>query len=170
VKALEDRVVKAEKDAAHFSDELHQERDHASQLEKTRHSQENQIKDMQARLDEAEAAALKGGKKTIQKLEQQVRDIEIQLDGEQRHHAETQKSVRKQERMLKELALQSEEENKVHAQGQASVDTLQQKLKTYKRQVEEAVSTHFHPQYRRLLSYVNIVDGCSFRYRVYSVW
>jgi len=38
---------------------------------------------MQVRLDEAEAAALKGGKKIIAKLEERIRALEQELDGEQ---------------------------------------------------------------------------------------
>jgi hypothetical protein len=37
-----------------------------------RKSLEQQVKDLQVRLDEAEANALKGGKRIIQKLEQRV--------------------------------------------------------------------------------------------------
>jgi len=38
-----------------------------------RKSLEQQVKDLQVRLDEAEANALKGGKRIIQKLEQRVK-------------------------------------------------------------------------------------------------
>lgn len=41
-------------------------------VEKLRKSLEQQVKDLQVRLDEAEANALKGGKRIIQKLEQRV--------------------------------------------------------------------------------------------------
>merc|ERR1711862_228612 len=51
--------------------------------------------DLQARLDEAEAAALKGGKRVIAKLEARVRELETELDAEQRRHAETGKNLRK---------------------------------------------------------------------------
>lgn len=44
-------------------------------VEKLRKSLEQQVKDLQVRLDEAEANALKGGKRIIQKLEQRVRFI-----------------------------------------------------------------------------------------------
>lgn len=44
-------------------------------VEKLRKSLEQQVKDLQVRLDEAEANALKGGKRIIQKLEQRVRLI-----------------------------------------------------------------------------------------------
>lgn len=40
---------------------------------------------MQVRLDEAEAAALKGGKKIIAKLEERIRSLEQEFDGEQRY-------------------------------------------------------------------------------------
>lgn len=43
-------------------------------MEKLRKSLEQQVKDLQVRLDEAEANALKGGKRIIQKLEQRVRN------------------------------------------------------------------------------------------------
>jgi uncharacterized protein YlxW (UPF0749 family) len=59
-------------DAARLADELRNEQEHSQQIEKFRKSMENQVKDLQVRLDEAEAQALKGGKKMIAKLEQRV--------------------------------------------------------------------------------------------------
>ena len=41
-------------------------------VERVRKGLEQQVKDLQSRLDEAEANALKGGKRIIQKLEQRV--------------------------------------------------------------------------------------------------
>merc|ERR1711928_39798 len=78
-----------------------------------------------------------GGKKAIQKLEQRTRELEQELDGEQRRHADAQKNLRKSERRIKELTFQSEEDRKNHERMQDLVDKLQQKIKTYKRQVEE---------------------------------
>lgn len=48
-------------------------------MEKLRKALESQLKDMQVRLDEAEAQALKGGKKIIQKLEQRVSTFQFSL-------------------------------------------------------------------------------------------
>jgi chromosome segregation ATPase len=125
-------------DAARIAEELRQEQDHAGQIEKMRRAMESQVKELQARLDEAEAAALKGGKRMIQKLEQRVRELEVELDNEQKRHQETQKNMRKQDRRLKELAFQSDEDRKNQERMQDMIDKLQQKIKTYKRQVEEA--------------------------------
>ncbi|XP_055702068.1 myosin heavy chain, muscle isoform X26 [Phlebotomus papatasi] len=137
-KNSEEKAKKAMVDAARLADELRAEQDHAQTQEKLRKALETQIKELQIRLDEAEANALKGGKKAIQKLEQRVRELENELDGEQRRHADAQKNLRKSERRIKELTFQSEEDRKNHERMQDLVDKLQQKIKTYKRQIEEA--------------------------------
>ncbi|XP_055686230.1 myosin heavy chain, muscle isoform X9 [Lutzomyia longipalpis] len=137
-KNSEEKAKKAMVDAARLADELRAEQDHAQTQEKLRKALETQIKELQVRLDEAEANALKGGKKAIQKLEQRVRELENELDGEQRRHADAQKNLRKSERRIKELTFQSEEDRKNHERMQDLVDKLQQKIKTYKRQIEEA--------------------------------
>lgn len=111
---------------------------------------------MQVRLDEAEAAALKGGKKIIAKLEERIRSLEQEFDGEQRYiffknyffylpnklfsrHQDTEKNYRKVERRAKELDFQVEEDKKNSERLTDLIDKLQGKLKVYKRQVEEAV-------------------------------
>ncbi|XP_049529661.1 myosin heavy chain, muscle isoform X5 [Anopheles darlingi] len=137
-KNSEEKAKKAMVDAARLADELRAEQDHAQTQEKLRKALEQQIKELQVRLDEAESNALKGGKKAIQKLEQRVRELESELDSEQRRHADAQKNLRKSERRIKELTFQSEEDRKNHERMQDLVDKLQQKIKTYKRQIEEA--------------------------------
>ncbi|KAL1140545.1 hypothetical protein AAG570_000475 [Ranatra chinensis] len=137
-KNSEEKAKKAMVDAARLADELRAEQDHAQTQEKLRKALETQIKELQIRLDEAETNALKGGKKAIAKLEQRVRELENELDGEQRRHADAQKNLRKSERRIKELSFQADEDRKNHERMQDLVDKLQQKIKTYKRQIEEA--------------------------------
>lgn len=74
-RTLDDKAKKAMIDAARMADELRGEQEHSAHLERQRKAAEVQIKEMQARLEEAEAAALKGGKRVIQKLEQRVNFI-----------------------------------------------------------------------------------------------
>lgn len=59
-------------DAARLAEELRFEQEHAIQVERLRKGLEQQVKDLQGRLDESEANALKGGKRIISKLEQRV--------------------------------------------------------------------------------------------------
>jgi myosin heavy chain 6/7 len=51
-------------------------KEHVSTIDKLRKALEQQVKDLQVRLDEAEANALKGGKRIIQKLEQRVSSLQ----------------------------------------------------------------------------------------------
>ena len=81
-----------------------------------------------------------GGKKALHKLEQKVRELEMELDSEQRKHQDTDKNLKRQERKLKEMAMQAEEDKKNQERLNSTIDSLQQKIKIYKRQVEEAVS------------------------------
>jgi len=82
---------------------------------------------------------MKGGKRAQQKMEQRLRDLEMELDAEQRRHGETTKNLRKQDRRLKELAFQGDEDRKLHDRLRDANEKLQQKIKAYKRQVEETV-------------------------------
>jgi len=113
-----------------------------------------QIKELQAHLDDAEASAMKGGKRTLAKLEQRVRELELELESEQRRYQEADKNARKQERRMKELSLQADEDRKTQDRLNDMVDKLQQKIKTYKRQVEEAVDAAFHCRRQRGLTSV----------------
>merc|ERR1712226_1161947 len=56
----------------------------AQNLERERKLMEAQAKDMQARLDDAETNALKGGKKAMSKMDTRIRELESELDAENR--------------------------------------------------------------------------------------
>jgi myosin heavy chain 6/7 len=62
-----------EADTARLADELRREQEHAVHVDRLRKGLEQQVKDLQTRLDEAEGNALKGGKRILSKLEQRVR-------------------------------------------------------------------------------------------------
>lgn len=114
-----------------MAEELKKEQDTSSHLERMKRNMEQTVKDLQMRLDEAEQIALKGGKKQIQKMENrvsitseiickksqiwawvvyssvsQVRELEGELECEQKKSGEFQKGIRKYERRIKELTYQ----------------------------------------------------------------
>ncbi|XP_060931807.1 myosin heavy chain, fast skeletal muscle-like [Limanda limanda] len=134
----EDKAKKAITDAAMMAEELKKEQDTSSHLERMKKNLEVAVKDLQHRLDEAENLAMKGGKKQLQKLESRVRELESEIDAEQRRGADAVKGVRKYERRVKELTYQTEEDKKNGSRLQDLVDKLQLKVKAYKRQSEEA--------------------------------
>ncbi|XP_070360162.1 myosin-6 [Equus asinus] len=134
----EEKAKKAITDAAMMAEELKKEQDTSAHLERMKKNMEQTIKDLQHRLDEAEQIALKGGKKQLQKLEARVRELENELEVEQKRNVETVKGMRKSERRIKELTYQTEEDKKNLLRLQDLVDKLQLKVKAYKRQAEEA--------------------------------
>uniref|UniRef100_A0A7N6AYT6 Myosin, heavy chain b n=1 Tax=Anabas testudineus TaxID=64144 RepID=A0A7N6AYT6_ANATE len=134
----EEKAKKAITDAAMMAEELKKEQDTSAHLERMKKNLEVTVKDLQHRLDEAENLAMKGGKKQLQKLEARVRELEAEVEGEQRRGAEAIKGVRKYERRVKELTYQTEEDKKNIIRLQDLVDKLQLKVKAYKRQAEEA--------------------------------
>ncbi|XP_040186809.1 myosin-1B-like [Rana temporaria] len=133
----DEKAKKAITDAAMMAEELKKEQDTSAHLERMKKNLEQSVKDLQHRLDEAEQLALKGGKKQLQKLEARVRELENELDAEQRRSSDAIKGVRKYERRVKELSYQSEEDRKNVLRLQDLVDKLQMKVKSYKRQSEE---------------------------------
>merc|ERR1719336_2905335 len=124
-------------DAARLADELRLEQENAQMAERSRRVLDNQVKDMQTKLDEAEQIAMKGGKKVTSRLEQKIKDLESQLDNEQRRLVDAQKSQRRTDRRIKELTFSQDEDHKNHERMQELVDKLQNKVKSYKKQIEE---------------------------------
>jgi len=137
LKFSEDRVRKATSDSARLAEELRQEQEHSINCEKMRKALELHVKDLQERLDQAEANALKGGKRIIQKLEQRIHELETELETEQKHHNDTMKEIKRNNRRLKDLAMQSEDDKKSMVRLQELNDQLNAKVKAYRRQCEE---------------------------------
>ncbi|XP_067107344.1 myosin-7-like [Osmerus mordax] len=134
----EEKAKKAITDAAMMAEELKKEQDTSAHLERMKKNMEQTIKDLQHRLDEAEQIAMKGGKKQVQKLEARVRELETEVELEQRKSSDSVKGVRKYERRIKELTYQTEEDRKNLSRLQDLVDKLQLKVKSFKRTAEEA--------------------------------
>uniref|UniRef100_A0A672JMD4 Myosin-7 n=1 Tax=Salarias fasciatus TaxID=181472 RepID=A0A672JMD4_SALFA len=148
----EEKAKKAITDAAMMAEELKKEQDTSSHLERMKKNMEQTIKDLQHRLDEAEQIAMKGGKKQVQKLEARVRELENEVESEQKKSSEAVKGIRKYERRIKELTYQTEEDRKNVLRLQDLVDKLQMKVKAYKRSAEEAeeqANTHL-TKFRKL--------------------
>merc|ERR1711997_96700 len=134
----DDKAKKSMVDAARLAEELRHEQDLAQAIEKERKLLECQVKDVQARLDEAEVNALKGGKKAMNKMESRIRELQSELDAENRRFADAAKNLRRSERRIKELSFAGDEDRKNHERMQTLIDGLQGKIKAYKKQIEEA--------------------------------
>ena len=134
----EEKAQRAMVDAARLADELRAEQDIAMMLERDKKLLEAQAKDAQNRLDESEQNALKGGKKAIAKMDTRIRELESELEAENRRFADAQKNLRRSERYVKELTYTQDEDRKNHERMQSLIDQLQGKIRSYKKQIEEA--------------------------------
>ena len=134
----DEKAKKSMVDAARLAEELRQEQEVAQVFERDRKLLECQLKDVQQRLDEAETNALKGGKKAMNKMESRIRELQSEMDAEQRRFADSQKNLRRSERTIKELTYASDEDRKNHERMQQLIEQLQSKIKSYKKQIEEA--------------------------------
>merc|ERR1712223_130970 len=92
---------------------------------------------MTIRIEEIETTAISSSKRTIQKMEMRIVELEEFLSKEKAMHVETTTALHKKERSVKELLLQSEEDRKNILILQESLERLNEKIKMYKRQLEE---------------------------------
>merc|ERR1712223_639191 len=67
-----------------------------------------------------------------------IRELESELDAENRRLGDASKNLRKSERHVKELTYTMDEDKKNQERMQALIDQLQGKIKSYKKQIGEA--------------------------------
>merc|ERR1711922_40496 len=137
-KNAEEKSKKAMVDAARLADELRAEQDHATGQAAAKKSLETQFGDLECRLSDAEAAAMKGGKAAMAKLEMRIRELEGELSSVQSRTSESMKAYQRAERQAKELTFSQDEDRKNQDRMSELAGKLQQKIKTYKQQIEEA--------------------------------
>merc|ERR1712088_847803 len=136
-KGSEEKAKKAMVDAARLADELRAEQDHAAALEKGKKTMDAQIHELENRLAEANAAAAKGGRNAMAKLEGRIREMEIELGGVQSKTSESFKVYQKSERRIKELQFQQEEDHKNQDQMSELANKLQAKIRKAQQELEE---------------------------------
>jgi predicted RNase H-like nuclease (RuvC/YqgF family) len=73
---------------------------------------------------------VRGGRKTIEKLEAKVRGLTTDLDCEHRWKTEYMKNFRKAERRLKEIEFQLEEERKSYEKLQVKAKNFQMRVRS----------------------------------------
>merc|ERR1712213_122540 len=124
--------------AARLADELRAEQDHVNTESRAKRALDTQLSELEGRLADAEAHAMKGGKNAMAKLEMRIRELEMELGSTQSKTGESFKAFQRAERRVKELQFQQEEDRKNQDRMSDLANKLQQKIKTYKTQIEEA--------------------------------
>jgi len=134
----EEKAKRAMVDAARLADELRAEQDHTANENRAKRALEAQLSELENCLADAEAAGLKGGKAALSKLENKIRELELELGNTQTRTSENMKAFQRAERKVKELAFTQDEDKKNQDRMSELANKLQQKIKTYKAQIEDA--------------------------------
>merc|ERR1711994_281629 len=137
LKLADDRANKAANDAQHFEGLLREESVKVQKLDNVKKALETEVKNMTVRIEEIETTPISSSKRTIQKMQMRIVELEEFLSKEKAMHVETTTALHKKERSVKELLLQSEEDRKNILILQESLERLNEKIKMYKRQLEE---------------------------------
>merc|ERR1711973_169721 len=140
LKLADDRANKAGNDAQHFESLLREEQTKMVSLVNAKKALENEVKSLSVRIEEIETTAVASSKRTIQKMEVRITELEAMINSEKKSHTVTMTELHKKERSIKELIMQSEEDRKNILILQESLDKLNEKIKMYKRQLEEQES------------------------------
>merc|ERR1719211_485911 len=137
LKLADERANKAANDAQHFEGLLREECTKVQKIDNVKKALESEVKNLTIRMEEIETTAVSSSKRTIQKMEMRIVELEEFLSKEKAMHVETTTVLHKKERSVKELLLQSEEDRKNILILQESLERLNEKIKMYKRQLEE---------------------------------
>merc|ERR1712025_1539632 len=128
---------KASHDAQHFEGLLREEQAKLVKSDNIKKALETEMRSLTVRMEEIETNTVASSRRTIQKMELRIEELEVLLKKEKEVHVETTTLLHKKERSVKELLLQSEEDRKNILILQESLDKLNEKIKMYKRQLEE---------------------------------
>merc|ERR1712227_909270 len=150
----EDAANHAMTTAALLAENLKKEQDQAQYLERMKKMQEQAVKGLQNKLDEAEQIALKGSMKDQQKLETRCRELKAELQNENRKASENTKLSRKIDRKLKTTIYDNEEDKKTLERLNEQAEVLAGKMKVYKKANEAALeqANNAMGNYRKLIT------------------
>merc|ERR1712112_202684 len=128
-KNSEEKSKRAMVDAARLADELRAEQDHATAESRGKRALDTQINELENRIADAEASAMKAGKAAMSKLEMRIRELEMELGSVQTQTQESYKGFQRAERRVKELQFQQvEEAEEIAALNLAKFRKAQQEL------------------------------------------
>jgi len=121
-----------------MAEELRLEQSSSHHLEGRCRQMEIEVRDMAIRLEQAETAAVREGKRIIVKLQSRLADLESELNAEQRRGRDTVAENRKFAKLLQEFKVREEEDQRDLLEHKDLTNSLQMKMKTLKRQLNEA--------------------------------
>merc|ERR1719308_799861 len=127
LKLADDRANKAGSDAAHFESLLREEQNKLVKIDGAKKALENEVRSLSVRIEEIETNSVATSKRTIQKMEVRIQELEVMINTEKKAHAASMSEIQVKNRQIKELVLQSEEDRKNIVILQESLEKLNEK-------------------------------------------
>merc|ERR1712062_866538 len=89
LKLADDRANKAGADAGHFESLLREEQTKLVRIENAKKSLENEVRTLSVRIEEIETNSVATSKRTIQKMEIRITELEEMINSEKKSHSVT---------------------------------------------------------------------------------
>merc|ERR1711971_585771 len=112
LKLADDRANKAGADAGHLESLLREEQTKLMKISNAKAALEKQVHSLSVKIEEIETNSVATSKRTIQKMEIRITELEEMINVEKKSHAATMTEMQVKTRQIKELVLQSEEDRK----------------------------------------------------------
>ena len=112
LKLADDRANKAGSDAHHFESLLREEQAKLAKIDQAKKSLENEVRSLSVRIEEIETNSMATSKRTIQKMEVRIEELEMMIINQKESHATTMTELQTKTRRIEELILQSRRSRK----------------------------------------------------------
>ena len=112
LKLADDRANKAGSDAHHFESLLREEQAKLAKIDQAKKSLENEVRSLSVRIEEVETNSVATSKRTIQKMEVRIEELEMMIINQKESHATTMTELQTKTRRIEELILQSRRSRK----------------------------------------------------------
>ena len=123
-----EKSKKANFECAQLGEEYKKATDHTEFLAKTKSSLDAEVKSLQDRIAEQEEFNVKGSKRSIQRLQDDINELESKVEEKRKENEETAKNVKKLDRKYKEALMVLEEERKHLSRQQEEYESNQIKV------------------------------------------
>lgn len=132
-----EKSKKANFECAQLGEEYKKAADQTEFLNKTKTSLDMEVNSLQERVSEQEEFNAKGSKRSVQRLQDDIRELEVKTEEKRKENDDTSKNVKKLERKYKEAVMVLEEDRKFLARQQEEYECNQIKARKMKVELEE---------------------------------
>ena len=138
LRLVDEKFLRCSQEIKKMEEELMYERQNNSNEESVRKSLEQKIRDLEIRLENNSNAISANARKMLEKQDQKIRSLEMDLEQERRKCKENLKQLRQVERNCKDYEYQSLQDKRNSERFEEMISKLQDKNRMYKKLAENA--------------------------------